>query len=47
MAFYTKWIYPPAAYHKAVFAIANPDDLIMPGSGGFLILKACRKRPTC
>ena len=26
----TKWIYPPAADRKAVFAIANPDYVIVP-----------------
>jgi NADH dehydrogenase len=26
----TKWIYPPAADQKAVFAIANPDYVIVP-----------------
>jgi NADH dehydrogenase len=26
----TKWIYPPAANRKAVFAIANPDYVIVP-----------------
>jgi NADH dehydrogenase len=26
----TQWIYPPAADRKAVFAIANPDFVIVP-----------------
>lgn len=38
MAIHTKWIYPPAADQTAVVVVANPDDVIMPGSGGFLNL---------
>lgn len=26
----TVWIYPPVADHEAVFAIANPDFVIVP-----------------